>query len=500
MNTVIQTVVIITKMVTYRVFVGNLFQNYETCLDELKSRFNKFGKCSDVGFEKFNTFAYINIDFEDESFFNKLKQSLNNVKFKGNLLKIDIAKPDWKARWDLQHENDLKEDIKIGKFNKEQEWKHYKKLENINMSWKDQKEIIPGRYRKTERSRTQLRNPTFRVNVNGSLKVYKLYKNKLWGYERNKTVKDLAYQYINGKWWNNYNHIIDRLDYSRSRRTINHKNIIEYNIKQESKINPTSFVSNKNGSDDKINKKNEDDEIDLEEQMIQEERSKNSSILDQILGEVNFDKPLTVVDSDEAETFGFSDKEEDEDKEVIPEESEEEYIPTFGVTKGINEQVSEPVQGTISNTEALRALFNPETANDPMLLNSGNNNNEHMSKPFKLIQDDDEDIDQSKTLPEDVINEQYEENINAVQNNSISKTHNQNRLFFPHFDSPFLVGQTQLAQIETRNKNDIWSNWEEQFWENRGLWMKEMKNKRRDALRQRKKRQAKDSNSNMIMI
>lgn len=489
-------------MVTQRVFVGNLFHNYDTCLDELKLRFDKFGKCSKDGFEKFSTFAYINIDFEDDLNFKKLKQSLNNVNFKGNLLKIDIAKPDWKVRWDLQHKNDLKEDIRIGKFNKEQEWRHSKKLEHINMSWKDQKEIIPGRYRKTDRPRTQLRNPTFRVNVNGSLKVYKLYKNKLWGYERNKTVKDLAYQYVNGKWWNNYNHIIDRLEYSRSRKTITHKNLLEYGIKQESNMNIASNVNNgdENRRNDKLNKDSQDEGIDLEDQMIQEERSKNSNILNEILGEVNFDKPLTVVDSDEAEAFGFSDKEEEEEKDGKGGSEIEEYIPTFGVTKDTVEQVSEPIQGTISNTETLRALFNPDTAKDSISMNLKTNNNDHINRPFKLIQDDHEDIDQSKTIADDLMHNRDEEDDYDFTNKFSPQTHNENRLFFPHFDSPFLVGQTQLSQIETGNKSNIWSSWEEQFWENRGQWIKEMKNRRRDALRQRKKRQAKDSNNNRIMI
>lgn len=489
-------------MVTHRVFVGNIFHNYDACLDELKSRFDKFGKCSEDGFEKFTTFAYINIDFEDNLDFNKLKQSLNNVKFKGNLLKIDIAKPDWKVKWELQHKKDLAEDVRIGKLNKLQEWRHYKKLENIRMSWKDQKEVIPGRYRKVERSRTHLRNPTFRINVDGLLKVYKLYKNKLWGYERNKIVKDLAYQYVNGKWWNNYNHIIDRLDYSRSRKTMTYKNLTDYNIKQESKINTTSspINSNENRRNDKPNKNNQEEEVDLEEQMIQEERYKNNNILNELLGEVNFDKPLTVVDSDEAEVFGFSDKEDDERIEIERESEEEEFIPTFGITKDEAEQVFEPIQGTISNTETLRALFNPDTAKVPTSLNIKNNADDNINKTFKLIQDDDEDIDQSKTITDDIINEYNEKDKNDNSINFISQTRNQNRLFFPHFDSPFLIGQTQLTQIETGNKSDIWSNWDEQFWENRGQWMKEMKNRRRDALRQRKKRQAKDSNNNIIMV
>lgn len=527
-------------MVSQRVFVGNLFQNYDVCLEELLSRFGKFGKCSDGGFEKHNTFAYINMDFDQDADFTKLKQSLNNVKFKGNMLKIDVAKPTWDVRWKAQHEADLKQEPFIEKFNQEQEWKHYKKLENIKMSWKDRKEIIPGRNRIEKRTRYQLRNSTFRVNVDGSLKVYKLYQNKLWGYERDKTAKDLAYQYVNGKWWNNYNHIIDRLDYSRSRLSIHGKRV-------EHVVNPATSKHNEQISEDK---ENADEDIDLEEQMIQEEKSKNTNILDQFLGEMNLDEPLNVVDSDEAEAFGFSDNEntneggyynnnnydqynnnddyynnkdsqyenkynnnsnynEDYNKnynetyndknnnnnsksyENQQEESEEEFIPTFGAKPSTDEQAADPVQGTVSNTETLRALFNPATANESTKLS-----NRDEGGSFKLIQEDNDDIDQTKNIQEEA--ENVEEHTFPTATTLLAKTQHQNRLFFPHFDSPFLVGQTQLSQIETASNNDIWANWEEQFWENRGVWMKEMKNKKRDVLRQKKKRQSKDNNIIMI--
>lgn len=519
-------------MVSKRVFVGNLLQNYDVCLEELLARFGKFGKCSEDGFEKHDTFAYINIEFEQDADFVKLKQSLNNVKFKGNMLKIDVAKPNWDVRWKLQHEQDLKEEPLVVKQKQEQEWKHYKKVENIKMSWKDRKEIIPGRNRVEKRSRYQLRNSTFRVNVDGALKVYKLYQNKLWGYERDKTAKDLAYQYVNGKWWNNYNHIIDRLDYSRTRSSGHTKIAAEL-----SGAPATSNNIKRNGNE---TKDPEDQDIDLEEQMIQEEKSKNANILDQFLGEVNLDEPVNVVDSDEAEAFGFSDNEKENDdgynnndyqqnnndeyynnqdtnyqddynnnnnnynndynknsnqqdntNEEEQEESEEEFIPTFGAKPATDDQAAGPVQGTVSNTETLRALFNPDTANKPVHMNNTNDKG-----GFKLIQEDNDDIDQTKNVAEEAENE--EEDAFPVATTLLAKTKHQNRLFFPHFDSPFLVGQTQLSQIETAPKNDIWANWEEQFWENRGVWMKEMKNKKRDVLRLKKKRQSKDNNIIMI--
>lgn len=494
-----------------RIYIGNIHNQPEECLAFLKTRLEKFGVCS--GWDKHDTFAFVNVEFPDTSASTnirnhpewlKLKQSLNNVKFIGNVIKIDLAKPDWQEAWKLQNESDKKDETKLLEKLAKKDWEHYKKLENINKDWKDLKQIIPGRLRKTPRKRSDLRNATFRINVDGSLKVYKCYKNKLWGYERNRQVQDLSFKFINGKWWNDFNHIVDKLDYSRS-KSFSSKFVIHDKIEQAKK-EKTNLVVDSNeeklipGAYDVDNEEDIDDKI---------EKETYNNILNTVLDEIKFDQPLNVVDSDEAEHFGLNKDEEEypeegnydtnydtnnndknyreheeryEEKNKQPfaprekeEEEEEEYIPTFG---------AKVVEGTISNTETLRELFNDNDSNKTMDSNN--------TSTFKLFnQDDNDDIDHDKELDDEILN-------TVPTDTLLSKTKEQNRLFFPHFKSPFLVGQTQLATVQNVLPANIWDKWDETFWENRGTWMKEMKNKKRDATRQLKKRKMRENNANNL--
>ncbi|CCF56299.1 hypothetical protein KAFR_0A08650 [Kazachstania africana CBS 2517] len=466
-----------------RIFVGNLNENLDDSLAFLHSRFQKFGSCKDDSFEKHSNFAYLNMSFNDEKDFQKLKSTFNNMKFKGNQLKIDLAKPSWESNWESQLEKDKVENEKKQKFIEQKNWEFYKKMKNINMSWTDRRQVLSGRIRKTPRRKFHLKSMTFRVNVNGSLKVYKCYKTKLWGYEKNKELMDLVYKFVGGKWRNGYDHIVDRLDYSRSVNSIKFPN-------KENK-NSTLTISN------------EGTNIEDEEHLSEEEKQKNNDVLTDLLSRFDFDKSVAVVDSDEAEAFGFSDHEEDtvgmneqksyleaqnvstthqeynmQDDAKDEEGGEDEPMPTFGFSNAETTQIKE---STTSNTETLRSLFNPEQIDTT-------------AASFKLMDEKNDDIDESKTIPETQIADIMEREPEAIrENNPESKNH----LFFPHFNSPFLVGQTQLSKIK-RTNNNILDNWEDEFWENRGIWMKEMKNKKRDALRQIRKRKAKDNNVILI--
>ncbi len=287
------------SVIQKRIFVGNIFHNADDCYSELLDRFGKFGDCQDFQFEKHNHFAFIDIRFNDEADFNKLRKSFNNVKFKGNILKVDEAKPNWETTWAVQHAKDLKEDIILNAKMKKKNWQHYKKMENVAKSWKDHKEVIAGRMREAPRKRSQLRNITFRINVNGSLKVYKCYKTKLWGYERNKELNDLVYKFTNNFWKNGYNHIVDRLDYSRAVKTVRFKN----GLKQLTVSKDENVCSG---------------EMDSDENMSEEEKEKNNVILNDLLKDFDFDKPMTLNDSDEEllteQRKGEEEEEEEEEK------------------------------------------------------------------------------------------------------------------------------------------------------------------------------------------
>ncbi|CCK72625.1 Nop8p KNAG_0K02620 [Huiozyma naganishii CBS 8797] len=460
-----------------RIFVGNIHNDFESCLGELLVRFSRFGEVRGAGFEKHATFAFLNMSFESVEKLHKLRSSFNNVKFKGNLLKVDVAKPDWQEAWKLRQPIEQEENELLEKRALEHSWRYYKKLENINMTWDERKNTISGRMRQTPRQRAQLRNVTFRVNVNGSLKVYKCYKTKLWGYERNRELRDLVANFSGGKWWNGYNHIVDRLNYTRSKRSVRFMDA-NSNTLTVSQTDATENTPKDEGDD-------------INELLTEQEKEKNNGVLNELLQGFDLDKPMAVIDSDEAEVFGISDHEDENYAEEEPsenagedvtvderpaeqmdEEEQDDFVPTFGQTERTN----------VNNTETLRSLFNPER--------------QQPASGFKLLVDND-DIDETKDIAETVESEAEVDNIQDEPEPKRQK--NENRLFFPHFDSPFLVGQTQLSHICGQGTTeDVLSSWDEQFWENRGGWMREMKSKRRDAQRQARKRKSKDGNFILI--
>lgn len=59
-------------------------------------------------------------------------------------------------------------------------------------------------------------------------------------------------------------------------------------------------------------------------------------------------------------------------------------------------------------------------------------------------------------------------------------------LFFPHFESAFLSAQSQLNKIANTGFDK--TQWEEEFWDKRGEWNRETRRRRRDVVRQLKKK------------
>ncbi|QLL33116.1 hypothetical protein HG536_0E00260 [Torulaspora globosa] len=457
-----------------RIYVGNILQNEQSCLKELHGRFAKFGRCLSDEFEKHDSYAYINMDFDDESQFQRLKKSFNNVKFKGNELRVNLAKPSWKETWQQRHKEEEMQSRRMDKVNRKRDWEYYKKIENIGMSWEDRRSLIPGRVRKSQRRKAQMRNITFRVNVGGSLKVYKCYKTKLWGYERDKDLKDLVFKFVNDKWRDGCDHIVDRLDYGRSKRSV------------LSILDLKPLEAHVAGADD----------VEAEEEKKEKEKVKD--VLTSVLRDFEFDKPLQLSDEEDFsmssskptmnQKHGLPKRGQEEEPNLPSEPSQEEFyqkegekdedgddeefIPTFSAQKDAPPE--QTGSGEISNTETLRNLFNPES-NDP-------------TSSFKLIAESDDDIDHKN-------DEEFKEITAAPQEVSEEVRSLQNKerqhLFFPHFSSPFLVGQTKLSKLKSSDISETLSNWDEMFWENRGIWTKEMKRRQRDALRLLNKKRAK---------
>lgn len=485
-----------------RLFIGNISKALAQDPEDIQKRISKFGLITSSfslhhNEVKESSFGHLDVEISDKDF-TRLKNALNGVNYKGSKLVIDIAKEDYQKRW--EHDHNRPEDRTKAKMMKNS-YKHYKKLENINKTFKDRLEIIPGRMRRTPRK--DIKRMTFRVNLNGNVKVVKCYRTKLWGYEKNKKLRDLVYRFSHNVWKDGNDHIVER--FAKPLR-----------LEQNGQTLTIERIENDdNERDVQILQDLGDDEE------AEAEKERTNKVLASLLGGFDFEKPMHVKDEDEEyghsdyeyegalndsgeenydfdndkpieyvkegefakqETVNFDDEDEDEDEEEPSQEPEDqmdidenededhEFIPTFGqTTEPQAPQEAQVVEGTISNTETLRTLFNTEEEGT-----------------FKLIEESDDDIDQTKkTIADDVV--LPDNNIASI---IAPRTKNPKGLFFPHFDSPFLVAQTQLNKLNT---NVDLENWEESFWDKRSEWTKEFKRRKRDVLRQMRKKNAKNA-------
>lgn len=510
-------------MVEKRLFIGNLKHGVEECLADLEQRFKAFGEYVGSGqdvFERHNGFAFVTMRFEDAEALQRLKSRFHKVKFKGNQLIVDYARPAWSQERESQQREEQKQSRVLEKRQRKNDWEHYKKMEHINASWRDLKEVVPGRMRESPRSRQGLRNITFRLNVGGALKVYKCYKTKLWGYERDKDTRDLVHKFSNHRFWKDgSDHVVERLDYSRSRGALRWANMDEewrpyLELRNRRRPATAAGVAGEalDSSGSTLATSTVDDLVDADESDIEQEKERTNNILAQMMDSFDFAKPMALDDEDagklpDAEQNRSSAKDNRnyksetapenadyyQDEETVAEEAaqadgddSEEFIPTFGANtsnNGNEQDTRKVIEGTISNTDTLRTLFNPEVTGEASGI-------EAAGATFKLINDGDQDIDQSKN-PELAV-----EDVQVQEEVPVAETHTKQRrnLFFPHFESPFLQGQTQLSKIQAGQQVDLLQTWSDDFWANRGLWMKEMKQKKRDALRKLRKRKGGDHN------
>ncbi|KAK9248602.1 hypothetical protein V1506DRAFT_528347 [Lipomyces tetrasporus] len=167
---------------------------------------------------------------------------------------------------------------------------------------------------------------------------------------------------------------------------------------------------------------------------------------------------------------------------------------TVASTKGLEK---EPSRGPVKNvvTERLRSLFNNDGSKGSFSLFQssdvsdfdveeddsegvdGNNAEQSMRSPSPLIESKMEELDEENASPSaggghpDI---QYPKRTTRSFENL--------PLLFPHSDSAFLNAQTQFSRAPTRpplSRRD----WEKEFYEKRGEWMRKAKRRRRDVIR-----------------
>lgn len=390
-------------------------------------------------------------------------------------------------------------------------------------------EVIRGRMRKTPRPAAHFikRQQTMRILVNGELRTFKSYKTKLWGIEKNKTVKDLTWKY-DGVWRSGDNHVVERV----TRCGISGRQAAEYGKDIES--------------------------TEAEDPEFSDDLRKNQSVLAGLLDKYDFDKPMELDDANDGDDEVITDHkgrrtvirydyegeggevqddvhhyDEHKAEEIINRNAENLVRPTEEVyydeddegneldmdaigraytTEALNERYKDehrdetkeenekqedkeeekednsdhdtefvPTFGSLNNTETLRSLFNPETQTG-----------------FKLaLSDEDEDVE-----VED--NEEEQKQLLAQIQQKLREDHlrlqsHKYGLFWSHFESPFLQTQTQLSkvgavgeaiklpEIEVTSGRDN-TGYEEWFYSVRGEVTAECKKKRKDAVRLMRKK------------
>lgn len=186
-------------------------------------------------------------------------------------------------------------------------------------------------------------------------------------------------------------------------------------------------------------------------------------------------------DSDDSEDIELTDDEKEESVEKAVQESnesEDEFLPTFGKSEVV-----------INNTETLRSLFNPNEGVE-----------ENKKSGFKLaLDEEDEDIDEQKEIDEKKQKELLKQIKKQQEEEFIKNQSSKYGLFWGHFDSPFLQTQSQVSKfgsgsdaiklpgesevIETTTENADESNYEKWFWSKRGEISRECKRRKRDVSR-----------------
>lgn len=504
-----------------RIHVGGISKELAESLADLENRFSKIGSI-EKSFEIHEKpvldyrFAYVTMRL-NKSEFRKLKQNWDGIRFKGSKLTIAVAKDDYLKLWE---KDSRRQDTKIleRKTRETAALKRKMRIDEANANPFKQSLVTKGRIRKTTR-KADLKNLTIRVNINGRLKIIKCKKNKLWGVDKNRKIKDLTYRFIAGEWRDGNDHVVDRLS---------DKVVI---------FNRGITVENDN--------ENNDISTDEVQQELLDEKSRNNQLLANMLGKYDFEKALDLDDEDGENEIGYDyeldhdnnnddenendeltvdynnipqkncihpsreelieqynkqarvvnfdeDGEEDEDfynnlkpqndkmKEEIEVENnngddyDDEFIPTFGQSsvEGKSNQGRETEEEESNDEEFIPKFGKSTTGSDES----------NTTEKLRALLDTSNIIQKGK--PIETILKQDNDTETILP--SLRKTRDVG-LFFSHFDSPFLVAQTQINKLRQLRISEELS-YDEWFWKNRGELNREFRRLRRDVLRRNKKK------------
>ncbi|GME79672.1 unnamed protein product [Ambrosiozyma monospora] len=267
------------KEESIRIYVGGLSKTLADTIQDLETRFSKFGhvkKPFEVHCKEIINYYYAYITLKTtEQNFKKLQKTFHGSKFKASQLIISKAKPDFKQRWAI---DSRRQDTNIKQRQRRQKISDCRilRIKEGNLNPFKKSLVIRGRVRKTPR-KIDLKKSTIRVNFKGTVKVIRCRKTKVWGYNKNKKLRDLVHHFAHGLWKDGNDHIIERLT----------KKVLVFD-----------------NTGVKVVESSEDEEQDEEEN---EELKKNDKILSSLFGKYNFDRPVEL--DDDKEEYGSSDYE-----------------------------------------------------------------------------------------------------------------------------------------------------------------------------------------------
>lgn len=525
----------------YRIHIGGISTELAHSIEDLEKRINKIGHVVEpLELHEKPTldyhFAYITMHLKKSEFL-QLKKMFDGTRFKGSKLSIQLAKEDYLMRW---KKDCRRQDIKMA----DRKLRHLTALKRLErISQRDTNPFIlsqvrQGRMRESPR-KCDLKTLTIRVNIKGRLKVIKCLKSKLWGYDKNRKIRDLTYRFVAGEWRDGNDHVVDRF----AGKVI---------VFDDTKISvEDSLIGN-----DKT-------EIDKE---LEEEQAKTNSLLSKMLDQYNFDKPIDIDDiksehenSENDPDFDYELTHKDNadmDSEVLTMDYDK--IPQTFCIKPSPQELKVAYFNTESNEEIQKIQQKPQIKQ-----NYDEDEDEDGDQFYKNLRPQPVDNYETPNTAESIshnnsdqkgytdleVNQQSEQSTNIIEANeevhseyseeeefipsfgksdtgatndsgntteklrsllsvpsnaqtvSIIDSAMENNfvfapvlkslksvgLFFSHFNSPFLVAQTQISKLKEIKFNDE-LKYDEWFWENRGELNREFRKLRRDALRRTKKK------------
>lgn len=549
-----------------RIHIGNISPSLVANSDSFTQRLTKFGiirKPLEIYSKPTvdNHFGFITLN-TTQSQYEKLRTTFHNVMYMGSKLSVSKAKDDFKEAWikDIARIRPFKNKDKIHNERKQRireaesslhvnpitnditslhfstgynksphtfnnisgniknsaptqtligsksygSWTNADKFYNMNYAKiSGGSDIIRARRRKQVRNKTNLKNQTLRILVNGQLKEFKAYKTKLWGVEKNKTVEDLTWRYDNGVWKSGDDHIIEKLENTQScsfdsNLVKNYGNDSYHserdNIQPENDSTALGVLSNMLNNYDFEKPAVIDD--DSEDEVFIDAKGRKTVVrydyeanTNRDLGrehlEINRDIINKYKEGDIKEEVYYSESDEDETtlQQLENQEPKQEAKQELEKQELQNQKPKQDLenQDSKSNTETLRNLFNPS---QPASFSLGLDSISEPVEPEK-IELNRVDIGPS---PNDI------------------PTNNNNRgLFWIHQDSPFLQTQTQLSKLgflhktmklpgddEIVNPDDDETPYEQWFWKMRGDITRECKRRKRDVVRTLNKKSARN--------